>query len=488
MEIADLLKEKLSEKAVSSKPEDLAGFMLSNPLIKKGVSPRLVIRPGNVPDLQEVVRTANRQKSGLVPVSSARPHIRGGLCCSKQHMIVDLSSWKKIPFVDRRNRVCLIEPGVSYGELISVLKPEGMTVSMPLAPRDGKSVLAAVMDREPSTWPNKQWDIQDPLASSEFIFGNNELFRTGAGGSPGTLEAQRQSGGAQKGPLGPSQTDFQRVVQGSQGSMGIVTWITMRTEVLPVLQEPRLVGSDDLDRLISYVYEVQRPLLGEHSFIIDRTATAMLMTYDNTGSFDQVRRSLPAYICLQNIAGFDRLPKKRVEYQMIDIGEIAARHGLSLESSLGMVSARDLLLRATTPCGPEDWRHSLGGHCLSLIMLATLDQSPALIKVFEETARRYGVDSLQIGTYLQPVVQNHACHLELMAPFNPQDPDEVARMGRLEAEAVKGLNHAQAYFSRPYGTAEKIVFKNNPANTELLKKAKDIFDPNHVLQPGKFGI
>ena len=66
---------------------------------------------------------------------------------------MDLSSWKQIDWLNRRNRVCMIQPGVTYGELLEALNAEGMTLSMPLAPRNGKSVLASVMDREPTTWP-----------------------------------------------------------------------------------------------------------------------------------------------------------------------------------------------------------------------------------------------------------------------------------------------------------------------------------------------
>ena len=55
---------------------------------------------------------------------------------------------------------------MTYSQLLEALRPHGMTVSLPLAPRDTKSVIGAVIDREPSTWPNRQWDISDPVAST----------------------------------------------------------------------------------------------------------------------------------------------------------------------------------------------------------------------------------------------------------------------------------------------------------------------------------
>ena len=148
----------------------------------------------------------------------------------------------------------------------------------------------------------------------EVYFGNGELFRTGAAGGPGTLEQQRAVGGAQKCPMGPSQTDFHRVVQGSQGTIGIVTWITVRTELMPKIQKPFLVGDDDLKKLIPFIYEVQRPWLGEHSFVLDRNAAALLLSGTSDKSRDSIISSLPRWVCLQNICGFTRFPKKRVRY------------------------------------------------------------------------------------------------------------------------------------------------------------------------------
>ncbi|UCD84292.1 MAG: FAD-binding oxidoreductase [Deltaproteobacteria bacterium] len=487
-EINDRLRAVLSEDGLSTDPDILTLYRVANPIVRDRVGPSRVARPRDVTELQNLVRLANEQGLHLVPVSSQGPHGKGGTACAEEHIALDLSSWKKILRTDRRNRVCMIEPGVTYGELLDALEPLGMTVPMPLAPRSGKSVAAAVMDREPSTWPNRQWDISDPVGSTEFIFGTGDIFRTGAAGGPGSLEKQRVAGGAQKSPMGPSQTDFQRVVQGSQGSLGIVTWLTVRTELRPSVEGPCLIGSDELEKLIPFIYGVQRPWLGEHSFILDRNAATLLMTHNAPDSFEAVTASLPAFICLQNIAGFERLPRERVAYQLKDIEEIAARNGLALSSSLGSVLAPELLKAATRPCGPRDFRHALRGHCLSIFFLSTLDQSPRFLGAIGEVAGRHQIERNRIGIYLQPVVQNHACHIEFMVPFDPENRGEVELMRRFEADAVHELFDEGAFFSRPYGAAGKLAFVRNQLNNAVLKKIKDIFDPNRVLNPGKFGL
>ena len=148
-------------------------------LSRSGLPPECILHPANADELGEVIRYANAAGLNLTVTSSASPHHRGGITSLRKHVLIDLSHWKRIEGIDRRNRVCRLEPGVTYGELISALSAHGMTLPLPLSPRAGKSVLAAVMDREPGTWPNKQWDSGDPVCSTEFFFGSGERFRTG---------------------------------------------------------------------------------------------------------------------------------------------------------------------------------------------------------------------------------------------------------------------------------------------------------------------
>jgi FAD/FMN-containing dehydrogenase len=74
-----------------------------------------------------------------------------------------------------------------------------------------------------------------------------------------------------------------------------------------------------------------------------------------------------------------------------------------------------------------------------------------------------------------------------MVPYDPAAPESVQRMQRLEEQAVARLLDAGAFFSRPYGTADR-VFAKNPANFLLVRQVKSLFDPNRVLQRGKWGL
>ena len=267
-----------------------------------------------------------------------------------------------------------------------------------------------------------------------------------------------------------------------------MTWISLRTEIRPTIERPMLVAADRLDRVAGYVYKAQRPWLGEHSFVLNRTAAAMLMTHERSGDYELVRGSLPAYVCLQNIAGFERLPKERLAYQYDELKEMAGENGCSFADSAGAVVASALLDASRTPCGPADWRHALKGHCLSVFFLSLLNRAEEHIETARVSAATLGIAPERIGVYLQPIVQNHACHMELMVPYDPANAKEIETMKKLEADLTARLISARVFFSRPYGTAARTVFANNPGNTALLRVIKEMFDPAGVLSPGRFSL
>lgn len=438
--------------------------------------------------MQSLITIANETDLNLTVTSSTGLHRNGGSASTEESILVDLSDWQKVDLVDRRNRVCRIEPGVTYGQLTAVLAEHGMTLPMPLAPRDGKSVVASVMDREPTTWPNKQWDASDPVGSTEFIFGNGHRFRTGAAGGPGTIEQQRRSGGAQKFSSGPSQTDFHRIVQGAQGTMGILTWITVRCELMPSAQKTLLASHEELEDLLPFIYDVQRAMLGEHALILDRAALAMLFADGSHDEFERLRLGLPNFIYLQNLAGFERLPQERLSYHLSDIRALAQQDGMRLTERVGAITAADLLKRVTQPSGPVDWRDRLRGASISIFFLTTLDRAPAFREQFQNMVAGHDMADADYGTYIQPIVQNHACQVEFIVPFDPASADQIRRVKKLEEEAVHELLKNGAFFSRPYGTAAEGVWAQNPANYQLLKTIKGIFDPNRVLQREKWGL
>jgi hypothetical protein len=176
------------------------------------MKPRLVVKPDNADQVQKIVGWANQTNTPLVPVSSGPPHFRGDTVPAVPGtIIVDLTGMKKIIKVNRRNRIAIVEPGVTYNELEPALAREGMKLSNPLLPRGNKSVITSLIERDPPLNCRLQWASLDPLRCLEIVWGDGNRFWTGDAGMDALdLEKQWAEDKWQLQPAGPGQTDFYR--------------------------------------------------------------------------------------------------------------------------------------------------------------------------------------------------------------------------------------------------------------------------------------
>jgi len=139
------LIEIVGEGSVLDSPEIGESFSLDCDL-SPPLSPRFMVKPRNADEVQKIVLWANETHTPLVPMSSGGPHFRGDTDpTAPESVIVDLSGMTRIPKIDRRNRLALIEPGVTYTQLQPALRKEGLRVITPLLPRSNKSVIASLL-------------------------------------------------------------------------------------------------------------------------------------------------------------------------------------------------------------------------------------------------------------------------------------------------------------------------------------------------------
>ncbi len=450
------------------------------------IKPGCIVKPKTMADIQAIVKLANETLTPLVPVSSGSPHFRGDTVPSiGGAVIVDLSGMKKIIKVDRTNRVAMFEPGVTFNELIPAVAKEGLRLNIPLLPRRSKSVTGSLLEREPVVMPKYHWDIGDPLACVEVIFGTGDMFRTGAAAGPGTLEEQWAAGGAQKEAAGPSAFSLYRVIQGAQGTMGIVTWASVRCELVPGIEEPFLIGSSNLDKILEMVHWLIRLRLVNECFILNNTNMAAIMAKKWPGDYCQLKDRMPPWILLCNIAGYEYLAEERVSGQIVDMTGIAQRVDLEPVQSIGEISASEILKAAQNPSGEPYWKLRHKGACHDIFFLTINDNLPGLLDTMYDETKAIGYPTSEMGIYLQPIVQGTNCHCEFNLFYDPENRSESARVRELSERIVTSLMAKGAFFSRPYGTSTGSIINRDSATVVALKKVKSVLDPNSIMNPGK---
>jgi FAD/FMN-containing dehydrogenase len=449
------------------------------------ITPVNVVRASDAAEIKKLVKLANETRTPLVPVSSGAPHFRGDTVPGiGGAVVVDLSGMKKIINVDRARRVAMVEPGVTFGELIPAAAKEGIRLNMPLLPKKSKTVVASLLEREPVLMPKYQWDISDPLACVEVIFGNGEEFRTGQAAGPGSIEEQWAVGGVQKAPYGPGVTSWHRLVQGAQGTMGIVTWASMRCELVPDLEEAFVVGSSNLNSLMDMAAWLIRLRMVNECFILNNTNLAAILA-KRSKDYQALKNTLPPWVLFYNVAGYEVLPEERVSSNIEDITGITQRLGLEARKAAGDISANEILKTVQQPSAEPYWKLRYKGSCEDIFFLTINDKVEGLINTMKSAAGKAEYPISDIGIYLQPIVQGTGMHCEFNLFYNPEDASETRRVRNLSTSATRSLLDGGAFFSRPYGENTSLILNRDAATVEVLNTLKNIFDPNHVMNPGK---
>jgi hypothetical protein len=470
---------------VISQPAALEQYAGNTSFVNR-IKPKCIIRPKDPGQIKKIVELARKTGSPLVPVSSGPPHFRGDTVPGVgSAIIVDLSGMKKIIRVDRVNRVAMFEPGVTFGELIPAATREKLRLNLPLLPRSTKSVTASMLEREPVVIPTYHWDIADPLDCVEIIFGTGDMFRTGAAAGPGSLEEQWAAGGAQVEAAGPSSASWYRVIGGSQGTMGIVTWSSARCEILPRLEEPFIVGSSHLDGIMEIVHWLIRLRIPNECFILNSTNLATIMAGGRPRDYQSIKDSLPEWILFYNLAGYEYFPEERINAHEKDVKKIAQSANLESARSMGKVSAFDLLKKVQAPPGEFYWKQPGGWNCHEIFFISNFQKVGTLVNTVFKAAVEAGYATANLGIYIQPIVQGCNYHVEFDLFYDPENRKEVSRVKELAAGVINPLISRGAFFSRPYGESARAILNKDAATVQALRKVKTILDPDNIMNPGK---
>jgi FAD/FMN-containing dehydrogenase len=479
------LAEAVGAGNVTADPAVLETYASDHSFVGK-LAPRFVAKAEGLETVQRLVSLAKETGTPLVPVSSGGPHFYGDTVPgTSDAVVVDLSGMKKVDLVDGFERVAsMIEPGVTFGELIPLVAKEGLRLNMPLQPRATKSVVGSMLSREPVIMPHYHWDIADPIGSTEVVFGTGDMFRTGAAAGPGDIAEQRKGGGVQKEAAGPSATSLHRMLQGAQGTMGIVTWASARCELIPDREQSYFLASNDVAKLLEAARWLIRLRLGNELLILNRVDVAALFAADDAG-YARLVGKLPPWVLFFNLGAYKYFPDMRMEGLIQDARELVQRLSLVTAQNVGGIGAGEFLEAIRRPSAEPYWKLRRGGGVQDIFFLTTNSKIPGVIKIMTEAAATVGYPAGKMGTYVQPIVQGTNCHVEFNLFYDPSDASEAAVVRGLATSTIQPLTSAGAFFSRPFGEAARAIMNRDAASVEALKKFKAIVDPAGILNPGK---
>ncbi|WOL15301.1 D-lactate dehydrogenase [Canna indica] len=208
-ELEDILQDNLTqdyeERCFHGKPH--------NSFHKSVNVPDVVVFPRSQDDVQKIVMACNKYKVPIVPYGGATsiegqtlaPH--GGVC-------IDMSPMKKIKSLNVEDLDIVVEPGIGWIELNEYLKPYGLF--FPLDPGPGATIGGMCATRCSGSLAVRYGTMRDNVINLRAVLANGEVVKTGS-------RARKSAAGY----------DLTRLLIGSEGTLGIITEVTLRLQRLP---------------------------------------------------------------------------------------------------------------------------------------------------------------------------------------------------------------------------------------------------------------
>ncbi|KAG9445219.1 hypothetical protein H6P81_016559 [Aristolochia fimbriata] len=175
--------------------------------------PDLIVYPWSEGEVSQVVAACNKYKVPIVPYGGATsieghtlsPH--GGVC-------IDMSLMKSIKSLHVEDMDVVVEPGVGWVELNEYLRPYGLF--FPLDPGPGATIGGMCATRCSGSLAVRYGTMRDNVINLKAVLANGEVIKTAS-------RARKSAAGY----------DLTRLMIGSEGTLGIITEVTLRLLKIP---------------------------------------------------------------------------------------------------------------------------------------------------------------------------------------------------------------------------------------------------------------
>jgi glycolate oxidase len=419
--------------------------------------PEVVVRALNAEHVSAVLRLAQKERIPVTP-RGAGYGLSGGAVAVQGGIVLSTEKMNRILEIDARNLMVTVEPGVITGDIHRAVEAEGLFYPPDPASLDSCSIGGNIAEGAGGPRAVKYGTTKDYVCGLEVVLPSGEILTMG-------------------GKLVKNATGYSliQLLIGSEGTLAVVTKIILRLLPLPKVQVDLLVPFDDFQAAADTVADIiaHRILPTTIEFMEQDSMLAVERLLKKQVPFDDAA----AHLLIQ----LDGNLQEAVDAEMEVVGDLCLEHG-----------ARDLLVAKDRPTRDRLWE------ARRMIIESLNHESPVnhmedvvvpraeihrLLKGIKEIARRHEVRIINFGhagdgNVHVNVLKDDLLHARWEA-LVPVVTEEIYRLALSLGGTITG-EHGIGATRRGY-----LSMALDEMQIDLMRQIRQVFDPNHVLNPGK---
>lgn len=450
--ILDRLAAIVGPENLATSPEECACYAYDG--TGQEFPPAAVAFPGSTEEISAIMRLASEYRLPVVP-RGAGTGMSGGALAVAGGLVLACSRLNRIVEIDPINQVAVVEPGVITADLQAEVNRLGL--AYPPDPASSKFCTVGGNVAECAGGPGavKYGVTRDYVLGLEAVLASGEIIHTGVRTAKGVVGY-----------------DLTRLLVGSEGTLAIITRITLRLLPRPPARATLLLPCASIETATSLVATILR-----------RHTPAMLEYLDAT-ALDIVRPMLPdalpaatRALLLLELDGSEQ----GVAAQTASLRDfLAGQPGLLELRTAATPAEAEVLWRARRAISPAAF--NLRPHKLSEDVVVPKSRIPELVAFTEQLASRYHLPIFTFG---------HAgdgnIHVNIM--LDRDQPTERAGAEAAKAALFAEVLRLNGTLSGEHGVgitkAPFIALEIDPPTLALMRAVKHAFDPLNILNPGK---
>ena len=414
--------------------------------------PQAVVFAVSEAEVGRVVALCAEARVPVIPYG-AGSSLEGHLLAVQGGISLDVSRMNKILRIDAEDLTVTVQPGVTRKALNEALKHEGLF--FPIDPGADASLGGMAATRASGTNAVRYGTMRENVLALRFVAASGQVVRTGS-------RARKSSAGY----------DLTRLLIGSEGTLGVMTELTVKVHPLPEAVSAAVCFFPSIDaavRTAMQVIQIGVPIA--RCELLDANAIKAVNAHDKLGLKE-------APMLLMEFHGSEA----GVAEQAATVQDVAADHGGEAFEWATTPEARTRLWTARHHAYLSGLQMRPG--CRAV----TTDTCVPISRLAENiNASIAEVEAAGLPYFIVGHVGDGNFHMAYL--LDPVDPEELATAERLSAQMVARAIALEGTCTGEHGIGLHkqgfLLDETGEAAVALMRAVKQVLDPLGILNPGK---